>query len=192
MLELNSFIFDVLRSFSGIPFIGVLADLPIFFIPLFLSGLWLQNTFWNTKDDQRLQLLHIFYACVVGVIFSYIIKQFVDIERPESYLEQTTHLIMNTIPQKSFPSDHATVSFAFAASLLFTSFTKTGYIFLIFAILMNISRIIVGVHWPLDILAGSLTGILAASVFFIYLKEVKLVKNVNALIINIMTKIKLY
>ena len=123
MLEFNSFIFSRLHSFSDIPFIGVVADLPIFFIPLFLSGLWLYYSFSkHSTNDKRQDLLHIFYACVVGIILSYIIKQFIDIERPESYLDQTANLIMGTIPEKSFPSDHATVSMAFATSLLFTNF----------------------------------------------------------------------
>jgi len=76
------------------------------------------------RADKRLDLLHIFYACIVGLIFSYIIKLFIDIERPESYLEQTGNLIMSTIPAKSFPSDHATVSFAFTISLFFVGYKK--------------------------------------------------------------------
>lgn len=113
-------------------------------------------TFYK-KDirETRTQLLHIFYACVVGIVFSYIIKQFVDVERPEQYLESTQNLILSTIPEKSFPSDHATVSFAFVTALFFTGFQKLGYVFLPFVIVMNISRILVGVHWPLDILAGT-------------------------------------
>lgn len=113
-------------------------------------------TFYK-KDvlETRTQLLHIFYACVVGIIFSYIIKQFIDVERPDQYLESTKNLILSTIPEKSFPSDHATVSFAFVTALFFTGFQKLGYIFLPFVIVMNISRILVGVHWPLDILAGT-------------------------------------
>ena len=153
MLELNTFIFNMLHSFSDIPGIGLIADLPIFFIPVFLSGVWLLITFKKIQNDSRVALLHIFYACALGIILSYIIKQFVDIERPETYLEQTGHLIMGNIPEKSFPSDHATVSFAFTAALLFAGFKRVGYIFLLFALTMNIARIIVGVHWPLDILA---------------------------------------
>jgi len=79
------------------------------------------DRFYSVK---RLDLLHIFYACILGLIFSYIIKLFVDIDRPESYLQQTRNLIMSTIPAKSFPSDHATVSFTFTISLFFTGFKK--------------------------------------------------------------------
>jgi undecaprenyl-diphosphatase len=176
---------------SSIPF-KILADLPIFFLPLFLVGTWLYQTFWKEKEDTRVQLLHIFYACTLALAFSYTIKQFVDIERPEGYLEQAGNLIMHTIPAKSFPSDHATVSLAFTISLLFTKFTKTWYIFLGFAIIMNISRIIVWVHWPLDIIAGAITGILWAYIFFRYLEKVKLVKKLDTLIIKTMKIIKLY
>jgi membrane-associated phospholipid phosphatase len=143
MLELNSYIFNILNSFSTIPGISLLADLPILFLPLFLSGMWIYCTFKDIENDVRIKLLHIFYACALGLIFSYIIKQFVDIERPESYLEQTGNLIMHTIPKKSFPSDHATVSMAFATALFFTGFKRTFIIFTLYAVMMNISRIIV-------------------------------------------------
>jgi undecaprenyl-diphosphatase len=192
MLELNSYIFNFLHSFSYIPFVGYLADFPIFFLPLFLVGIWLYYTFWKGEDDKRIELLHIFYACALALAFSYIIKQFVDIERPERYLEETANLIMHNIPEKSFPSDHATVSLAFAISLLFMNFTRTWYIFLGFAIIMNICRVIVGVHWPLDIIAGMVTGILWAYIFFMYLEKVKLVKKLDTLIIKVIKIIRLY
>jgi len=35
------------------------------------------------------------------------------------YLESTKNMILNRIPEKSFPSDHATVSFAFLTALFY-------------------------------------------------------------------------
>lgn len=211
LLELNSQLYDILQGFSNIPFIWLLADIPIFFLPLFLAGMWIKYTFFqkqsssfikkikekiSSSDDfysfKRLDLLHIFYACILGLIFSYVIKLFVDIERPESYLQQTGNLILSTIPAKSFPSDHATVSFAFTMSLFFAGFKKVWYIFLPLVIIMNISRIIAGVHWPLDILAGTIVGILAGVITFKYIVPSKLVKSADILIIRIMKKLRLY
>ncbi len=211
LLELNSQFFDYMQGFSNIPYIGYIADLPIFFLPTFLAWMWIYYTFFQEKNTnllskikdkfssnetfytaKRLDLLHIFYACILGLVFSYIIKLFVDIDRPDTYLEQTWNLIMSTIPAKSFPSDHATVSFAFTISLFFAGFKKVGYIFLPFVIIMNISRIIAWVHWPLDILAGTIVGISAAIITFKYIVPLKLVKSGDILIIGIMKKLRLY
>ncbi len=65
MLELNTFIFEFFHNFSHIPGVGLLADLPIFFLPLFLTGTWLQCTFIKNSPDFREKLLHIFYACAL-------------------------------------------------------------------------------------------------------------------------------
>jgi len=85
-----------------------MADTPIFFLPVFLGAMWMYYTFKKSSDAKRWELMHIFYACLLWIIFSYIIKQFINIERPEIYLSATQNLIMSTIPAKSFPSDHAT------------------------------------------------------------------------------------
>ena len=202
MLELNSQIADFFTSFWNLAFIPLFADGPIFFLPLFLGGMWIYYTFsplsilsWKERwsyNEARVELMYIFYACIIGMILSYIIKQFVDIERPESYVESTKNMLLWTIPEKSFPSDHATISFAFVTALLYTRFYKIGYIFLPLVIIMNLCRIAVWVHWPLDILAGSLLWIFSAFIFFKYLRELKLVKSTNSIIIKVMKSLHLY
>jgi undecaprenyl-diphosphatase len=58
----------------------------------------------------------------------------------------------------SFPSGHTANNFAVATvSLLF--FRRWGWLFLIVATLVGYSRIYVGSHWPLDVLAAGLIGI---------------------------------
>lgn len=196
MLEFNTHIFEILNglSWEGViakisPFI---ADFPIFFLPLFLWGLWLYYTFISQEADERKTLMHIFYVCVIWMVLSFIIKQFIDIERPEAYLKSTESLLLGKIPEKSFPSDHATISFAFATALLYTKFYKVGYVFIPFVILMNLSRIIVWVHWPLDILAWTILWITSAIIFFLYLERLKLVKNLDTMIIRLMKYLHFY
>lgn len=113
MLELNTAVFVFLSQYNSLNGVGIIADFPIFFLPIFLVSMWLYYTFKKQDNAMREKLMYIFYSCVMGVIFSYIIKQFIEIERPESYLETTGHLIMSHLPEKSFPSEHANVSFAF-------------------------------------------------------------------------------
>lgn len=62
---------------------------------------------------------------------------------------------------KSFPSDHTTVTAGIAFGLLFfTRFKKLGWTVLGCAALIGFARIFVGIHYPLDILGGLITGLL--------------------------------
>lgn len=57
--------------------------------------------------------------------------------------------------ETSFPSDHATLVFAIAFSLLFSGERLAGWLFLLFAVVTGFARVYCGVHFPLDI-AGSI------------------------------------
>jgi undecaprenyl-diphosphatase len=61
----------------------------------------------------------------------------------------------------AFPSGHTTTAFAGAAML--TAFAIRGApLFYLLASAIGFSRIYVGVHWPLDVLAGAALGTLVA------------------------------
>ncbi|MBT2387298.1 phosphatase PAP2 family protein [Streptomyces sp. ISL-11] len=61
----------------------------------------------------------------------------------------------------SFPSNHATLAAAAAVALLFAS-RRLGMIAMIAALLMAVSRVWVGAHYPHDAAAGLLVGALVA------------------------------
>ena len=64
----------------------------------------------------------------------------------------------------AFPSGHATFFMALAFALFFNH-KKAGYVFILFALLIGIARIIAGVHFPVDILGGFILGFFIA--FFV-------------------------
>lgn len=72
----------------------------------------------------------------------------------------------------SFPSRHATLMAVIAFSYIYFK-SKWSVLFLTLAALVGISRIYVGVHYPLDIIGGVLVGIISN---LIALKAIKLIK----------------
>ena len=64
----------------------------------------------------------------------------------------------------SFPSDHVSFSFGIAMSLLFSGSTILWPQAVLLAVLVVFARVFVGVHFPLDVLAGALVGIAAAGI----------------------------
>lgn len=63
----------------------------------------------------------------------------------------------------SFPSGHASFFFALAAAI-YCYDKKLGLWFAVAALLMGIGRVMAGVHYPADILAGAVVGYVIATV----------------------------
>lgn len=63
----------------------------------------------------------------------------------------------------SFPSDHASASFAIAFAVL-TLDPLVGTLYLVFATIVAVGRLFIGAHYPGDVAAGLLIGLLAALV----------------------------
>lgn len=64
----------------------------------------------------------------------------------------------------SIPSGHAAFFFAMAFALYFTGYRKRGMFIFAAALVMGAARVVAGAHWPLDIAAGMLTGLVSALV----------------------------
>jgi len=70
----------------------------------------------------------------------------------------------------AFPSGHAAFFGALALALFWQN-RLVGLGFLIGAILVSVARILAGVHWPGDVLAGFGTAILVVSLIFLIKKK---------------------
>jgi undecaprenyl-diphosphatase len=82
----------------------------------------------------------------------------------------------------SFPSDHASASFAIAVAVLLID-PLAGVLFLVLAVLITIGRVIVGEHYPGDVLAGAAIGTVAAIVV------VRLARPVIAWLVRLVERI---
>lgn len=74
----------------------------------------------------------------------------------------------------SFISGHATTStfFTVFVILLLREKYKRIYLILLFPLLFAYSRLYLGVHFPIDIFVGILTGILLANLYFLLFKKI--------------------
>lgn len=100
---------------------------------------------------------------LLAMLFSFLIvnlslKPYVMRIRPYE-VNTLIRIIVDKLPDYSFPSGHASVSFA-AATAIFLWNKKAGIVALISALLISFSRLYLYVHFPSDVLAGMIIGIL--------------------------------
>lgn len=124
--------------------------------------------FWKRDYFKKLIFVSLGSAIIARFIFISILRYLIYSPRPFMVLENV-NILANHQLESSFPSGHASFYFALATGVYLYN-KKTGLIYLILAGLLGFARIFVSVHWPLDILAGAVLGIVTAMLVK-YLKQ---------------------
>ena len=162
--------FDFVHSLSGqsniLDWFGVFFAqyMPIIFIGLVLYFLIREGT-WRKKAER-------FIILVFTLVFSYgifggILHFFINRNRPFIDLEFSP-LITET--GNTFPSRHSLVLFSIAM-LIFSFNKRAGLWFFFFALLNGVARVFVGIHWPSDIIAGAVIGIISYFIAIAFTKQ---------------------
>jgi len=115
---------------------------------------------WDYKKWRDLAIVAIGSALVARFGVATLIRHFYYHLRPYWLLPQT-HLLLARETESSFPSGHTIFVFALATGV-YRYNKKAGICFYILAGLVGLSRIFAGVHWPYDVVAGAVLGILTA------------------------------
>ena len=160
---MNISLFNFFFSLSSYPVISGLA--------LFISNIFMYVVMFSAiaitffvKRDNVYSLLLVGTGAFAWVV-SYVIKNVTKIPRPFVALHLTP-LFMET--GFSFPSSHVTVISALSV-IMWNIDHRLGIVFFIFTILVALSRMIIGVHYPVDVIAGLIIGvIIGLSILWFY------------------------
>lgn len=118
------------------------------------------------KNSVKLSALEALTTLTGSHILVQILKRICTRPRPYMVLPET-NTFKYLLRDYSFPSGHATASFSLAVSFsLF--FPGIAILLISLAVLVSISRIYMGLHYPSDVLIGSTVGILFSYITHIY------------------------
>ena len=158
-MSINESIFSFLNGLSGhnaffdwlfIFFARDLIYILVILVPVLI---------WTYERSRRgriyftlLSLLSLTFSEIIVTLFRY----FHNNPRPFDVIEGLKPLISH-VSEPSFPSGHTMFLVPLALTIYYLK-PKAGVWIILGTVLMGLSRVIVGVHWPLDILGGFILG----------------------------------
>jgi len=142
---------------------------------LFADEIWIIITVFGNRMFALLLLFILFWrhlallrvalvAALMSLLMVLSIKSLIAFARPYDVLDPTSfYFISVEATTYAFPSGHTAAAFAIFGSIGFYFRTNKVMIFLfLFASLIGVSRIMLGLHWPIDILVGAALGWICA------------------------------
>jgi membrane-associated phospholipid phosphatase len=119
---------------------------------------------WRARGGS-LVITSLFICALLGGLAATLLKESFQLPRPPAVLAADTfHLIGHKLDLVSFPSGHSLTAFAIATLLILGLQLRAWFTAALIALacLIGLSRLAVGAHWPLDVLAGAIIGFLCA------------------------------
>lgn len=110
------------------------------------------------------ELMSVVMSMSVAWFISFIIKIITHVPRP-FLVHPSSQLLFLYGGYNSFPSGHATIFFALATAIFYYN-RIAGSVFYGFAILISLSRVAAGIHYPIDIVVGAMIGVIVGRLIF--------------------------
>lgn len=120
------------------------------------------------KKTRKISLF-ILLALLFGSVLGNVILKSIFMRSRPFVQNDFINLYINKPKGYSFPSGHTLSSFI-ASTLLYNYNKHYGRYFLLLAFLIGISRVILMVHYPSDVLAGAILGFIIGIIFFKFYK----------------------
>ncbi|MCZ4339842.1 phosphatase PAP2 family protein [Shewanella colwelliana] len=103
-------------------------------------------------------ILRVMLAAIICLAATHLLKNYFDASRPASLLAQL-HIVGDARHSNSFPSGHTATIFLLAGTVFLSSTRQLSRILLLsLAVLVGLSRVSVGAHWPIDVALGAVIG----------------------------------
>jgi len=150
----QSQIFDQIIVFFAVYFPFVVVILAGLFLLFHHEVLQAENPY-RVFMEKKKEILAVFLSGFLAYFISVVLKFLFHTLRPFLALPNVQALFSES--SFAFPSGHATFFSALAFSIFFLH-KKAGYVFMFFALLIGLARIVAGVHFPIDILGGFILG----------------------------------
>jgi undecaprenyl-diphosphatase len=120
----------------------------------------------NLRVERRRGAVLATAAAPLALLINQPISHLVDRTRPFLAHPAQAHLLISQSHDPSFPSDHATGAFALAFGIWLYD-RRIGAFMLVLAAIVAFARVYVGTHYPGDVVAGAVMGIVVASALFL-------------------------
>lgn len=142
----------------------------IYLLPIILIITW----FWSAQS-KKIALGATLAGLFSWVIFAKILASIV--KRPRPFDSGGFTEVLFKRPDFSFPSDHAAFLFAVTFYFYLAGYKKLAYFLVIMAVLISFARIGLGVHFPGDIIAGAILGLLGGWIVYLFEKPLSYIYN---------------
>ena len=179
-MNIDLYLFSLINQFAGrwvwLDYFAMFCAEYLPYVLLFILFLFL---IYNFRKYWKMVL----EAVIAALITRFVLTSFIRWLwfRPRPFVTLNFIPLIDMSPKEAaFPSGHASFFFALSTIIYFYN-KKAGILFYIASLFIVVARVFVGVHWPSDILAGALLGILMGWILNkLFRKHVKkIIKNYN-------------
>lgn len=185
--ELNIDVFrsinDLGKQYSALnPGVVFIAEYMVYFLGLGLV------VYWFTRNHRnRMMVIQAVITFILAEILGKLAGLFYSHYQPFAVLQDVNQLVEHAI-DNSFPSDHSILFFSVCASFWLMR-KKEGWLWLVLAVFVGLSRVWVGVHYPVDVITGALLGFISALFVYWAVPKVSFIQQILALYEKIEQKI---